>query len=794
MQRNNREFIVTAFLIVIFTVIGVNAGGPLYMWNAEQRIPYRWDVTSPVNVYTDGGPFEIIPSSAGTPIPNEVADGIVAFAAKQWTDVETSSFQAQVVGEVGSIGLPADITIDNVAQVVGVDNAGDGIHVIYDADGRITEEFFGAPMFSVLGIASPEWADESTGTITEGWVMINAQPRWAGDDNLENYAGVFTHEFGHAINLAHSQTNGAGAFFFDPGAPVSCSTPPYNPYGATRNDIETMYPFINPVPTYGSGIAQSTVERTDDKAAISDLYPAPGYPGTHGSIKGKILETDGKTGITGVNVIARNLDDPYGDAVSAMSGDYVRVEAGNDGTFKLTGLTPGARYALYTDMIVGGGFPTLQPMYMPEGEEFYNGKSESGDGTKDNRCQISPITAVAGTATDANITLNSVKGAPKFMPMVPGAYGRTISSDGRVVGGGISGGGTFRWTEKGGYEVLNQSENTSSVMSRDGNWFASETQGPEGYESTQASLLHLGGTWQRIPVPVPALPAVAKPCDTTSHSWGIAANGKAVSGMFWVDSNGDEPGRACRGWPFLWTPETGSTVLSIPSDTRSSRPNNMSDDGSTIVGWWEAENGTGFRRGVRWVNGNFQEFSTPELEVGEAQNVTPDGSTIVGMGAGEMGEAWRWTRDGGLQILGRTGWLDSASANAVSDDGKIVAGYGGSFGWPGDAWGRRAFLWTPELGFVDFEDFLTAQGTYFEGFILNTAVSMSADGLTHLGTAFGPRGPAAWIIKLDKVNMCHAPEGNPANTRTINVPFNSGMKDHLDHGDTMGVCVDEPAE
>ena len=793
-MQNKSKFTISALLLVIVAVIGVNAAGPLFIWNAEQRIPYRWDVTSPVKIYTDSGPFETNIPPQFTPIPNEIADAAVAFAAQQWTNVETSSFQAQVAGDFDSIALP-DIVSGNAGLVFGPDNDGDGIHFVYDADGTIMQNFFGASPFGVLGIATPEWADEATGTITEGWVIINAKPRWSTDNDLQMYAGVFTHELGHAINLAHSQTNGAAWFSFDPVGPRSCTTVPY-PTNVTVADVETMYPFINQRPG-GSGAAQSTVERADDKAAISDLYPDGGYPNTKGSITGKVLQTDGKEGITGINVIARNLTNPYADAVSAMTGDYIRVQAGNDGTFTLNGLTPGASYALYTDMIVQGGFPTLQPLYVPEGEEFYNGANESGNGLTDDRCQAEPIAVVAGSAAEAEITLNSVKGAPPFIPLAPGTGARTISSDGRVVGGPIAGGGTFRWTEEGGYETLNLTQLAGGVMSRDGNAFASETWAPGGTRIThQASLLRYPGEWERLPLPVPDPPAITFPCDTTSHSWGIAANGKAVSGMVWLDINGPLSGGICLGRPFIWTPETGSKLLPVPSNTRSSRPNNMSDDGSTVVGWWET-NPASFppRRGARWVNGIFEEFSTPQLLVGEAVNVTPDGSTIVGGGAlapgGTSLKAWRWTRDGGVQLLGGVGPFGTPSAIGVSDNGKIVGGFAGNTAlFPGDVSGAKAFLWTAELGFLDFEQFLRAQGTYFEGWILNSILSMSSDGTTLLGAGFGPRGGANWIIKLDKVHVCHAPPGKPEKAHTINVPFVDIMGEHLAHGDTVGVCTD----
>ena len=165
MLRNKSEFTITSLLLVIFAAIGVNAGGPLSMWNSEQRIPYRWDVSTPVKIYTDLGPFEVLPANppVGTQlVTNEKADETVAFTAKQWTDVESSSFKAEVVGDFALIGLPDVKDAATAALVFGPDNGG-GLHVVYDADAKIMQTFFGAPP-TVLGIASPEWADEDTGT------------------------------------------------------------------------------------------------------------------------------------------------------------------------------------------------------------------------------------------------------------------------------------------------------------------------------------------------------------------------------------------------------------------------------------------------------------------------------------------------------------------------------------------------------------------------------------------------------------------------------------------------------
>jgi hypothetical protein len=371
----------------------------------------------------------------------------------------------------------------------------------------------------VLGISQPEWADEETGTITESWVIVNSQLRWVGDDQLQNFRAVFTHEFGHAINLAHSQTNGAIQQYADSKGPLSCGTTlPYST-AITLNDRETMYPFLNVRPTTGNGLQMSTVNVSDDKTSVSNLYPAPGYPDTRGSITGRILKSDGTTGVTGVNVIARNLDNPYADAISAMSGDYVRVAENNDGSFTINGLTPGARYALYNDVIVQGGFPTKQPDYLPEGEEFFNGENESGNGITDSPCQMTPIVATAGSVTQADITLNTVQGAPKFTPLVGGMVLNSISSDGNIIAGApASGGGTYRYTEADGHQLLNDTSGSFfSTMSRDGSFFSSETMNSAN-KRVASILQYPGGSWQQLPVPQVALPAVATPSDyVTTH-------------------------------------------------------------------------------------------------------------------------------------------------------------------------------------------------------------------------------------------------------------------------------------
>ncbi len=171
----------------------VLAGGPLYVVPVGETMkPARWKGT--VKVYTDRGNLGAV--------DHATANKLVASALAQWSSVPTSSFRARVAGELAS-----DITGATAGQVIGASNGG-GIHVIYDHDGSVIADFMGAG-FGVLGIASPEYlAAEGSTRIVEGWVIIAGQPDSFGDKTGAPISGVITHEFGHAINLAHTQTNG----------------------------------------------------------------------------------------------------------------------------------------------------------------------------------------------------------------------------------------------------------------------------------------------------------------------------------------------------------------------------------------------------------------------------------------------------------------------------------------------------------------------------------------------------------------------------------------------------------
>jgi len=397
---------------LLLSASAAQAGGPLLMCSGST--PYRWG-SSP-QYFTDGG-------GAGPVFTLAEANALTDFGFAAWNGISTSTFAASNGGTMAAAyGVAADITAANAGSVIGANNGG-GFNVVYDADGSIIEDFFGAPP-GVLGIGTPEFAAGCT--IVEGYVVLNLAAVDANDAKTpgnSEFGGVFTHEFGHAINLAHSKVNGDITFFGSATAPTGCAS--LGTPGFTH--LETMYPFICVSPNC-TGRFQATPNR-DDAVSLSNLYPAAGWPAAEGIIAGTVFGINGSSPVSGVNVIARNVANPFGDAVSFITGDFIapRPSAGTAfGNYFLRGLTPGASYVVFVDQLPApnagqGAFsvPGLVPL-PGGGEEYWNGANESRIGAgpcADDRCASTSIVVSAGNVDTANIIFND----PGFDQCLPTA-------------------------------------------------------------------------------------------------------------------------------------------------------------------------------------------------------------------------------------------------------------------------------------------------------------------------------------------------------------------------------------
>lgn len=748
------------------------AGGPNIVYDYANRIPYVWKMDSwpngAVPVYTDLG--------ALGRLSNSRADELVAAGFQQWVDVPTASYNAAVVGDVSLLGLP-DITCPsasdcNALQVLGVFNGG-GVHVIYDTNGTILRNVFG--IFSALGVTGYDAVTENDNEILESWVILNGNTIQSTDPNGDRWFGVMTHEFGHSANLAHTQGNGASLTLGNTIGAGGCAP---LASGVAADQIETMYPFVS-VNVGGTGAGMGTVDKLDDIAPFSDLYPMPGWPQNHGTIQGtvyamrraKIVETGEEIELTGVNVVARNIADPLNDYVSSYTGIVSKGQAGFDGSFTFNGLTPGADYALYIDGHVSGAMSVPIPLNLPGPEEFYNGPDESGNGASDDRCQWSTIAATPGSPATANIFINRVPGAPELLPMPTLAIPTGITDNGlKVVGS--QGSTAFTWTPVGGLVNIGGSATGGQAsMSGDGSVIAFSAR--DENNKIRPALWAGGTNWTLLPTFTGATSACGESWGST---YAISGDGTTIVGLGYFS--------CAKFRAFKWTAAEGMIDLPLSdSSPRGNRANAVNYDGSVIGGWHDAA--TGLRRGVRWVNGVPSLMSEdPGYFVGETLGMNSAGTYLVGYQAGPDRKGWRWSEAGGVEELGFVSGQRVSAMIDVSEDGNVVTGY---TDFPST---RFASLWTPELGWTDFQFFLNAQGTFANDWQLATTGAMDPTGKYITGWAFARAGQTGFWVRMLKTVVCHASIADPDQKQTLEVDFPENLGVHLLHGDTVGYCPD----
>ncbi|MGI2258957.1 hypothetical protein [Shewanella sp. GXUN23E] len=798
----------------------VMAAGPLYLTDGANPQPFKWDTSrGPIPVYTDGGGAFTYDFDGVTPfITIERANEVTAQGFAQWSAVATSTFAAAIAGTIESQTGVADVTAANAADFYTRQN-GYGFWVLYDTDGSIMEDFFGVNRNSVLGIAFPEWVDED-GTIVEATALINGWAVRDTDPHIDRFAGVFTHEFGHAINLSHSQTNGRLVYeslSYRPLTPgvAGCVDPVYSYRSpvpgfdtAMPEHNETMYPFINVDDDGGAG--QSSINMPDDIAAISDIYPTAAYLASRGSIEGVLRLKDGVTEFSGINVIARNIDDPLGDTVSGMTGAWTQGKIGPDGHFRLGNLTPGARYVVYLDQIVSGGYPTT-PMQPVSELEYWNA-AESNDPVADTICDATPITAEAGTAKQADIYWNGYTDGIQYTPLVA-AFVTDLSKNGKVAVG-TAGSTPFKWDRNTGFSLLGEPGefSTSNVaIDAQGVQFMVGGADPDGNGIGEPAIYQEGaGTTLLGDLNGNRCGGSSTSGSNAAVGWAMDDYGRTVVGMAYVDADGDgscqrQDGREITA--YKWTPKTGMQPL--PTDGLNvrgfTRAQGVSGDGQVVlginsfgqaIGWYRdrlydlyaltgatdayANNRTGTKAALSTRNGivlwNPKSIAQPFTDIGGLKycyNIpySSFGRDFCAMDLNGDGEV---NTDDWDYIFQQVGAVPTLVFD-MSDDGDVMIGRAGSF-----LNGFYGALYLEGIGWMDMDNFLEKQGVV-EARRLGLQNPLAVDGKGNTLMGGLPGSVFTWLLDMEKAFVCR-------DGRDLQVSFPNQLIKQVKRGALLGRC------
>jgi uncharacterized membrane protein len=331
-------------------------------------------------------------------------------------------------------------------------------------------------------------------------------------------------------------------------------------------------------------------------------------------------------------------------------------------------------------------------------------------------------------------------------------YVSGVTNGGVVVGNGNM--GAFRWTADEGLSLLGPASDGRSTyadaITSDGTTVVGSVSGGD-----QLAFRWSKSTGVQLLAPVPGYQ------NTISSDVSADGSKTVVTGY---NPNTTEAETFVRS-------ESGSHPIGhLPGN--NSTWGKISNDGSVVAGSSKLVTSAGIQRagGFRWTEaGGMEDLGfDPDTINNEINNISGDGSTIVGhIHDGVFNQtAVRWTADEGLIPLREMGTDLSSSAYAVSGDGSMIVGFVDSSVNFGD---RTPFVWTPEIGMISLTDALIHQFGLHDllgGSNIATAISDNGRYIAGYGQWFGgdyrgwviDRGENAIAFEVPEIPVTPIPE------------------------------------
>ncbi len=323
-----------------------------------------------------------------------------------------------------------------------------------------------------------------------------------------------------------------------------------------------------------------------------------------------------------------------------------------------------------------------------------------------------------------------------FLPGGDASWARAVSADGSVVVGESEIPTStnavmqaFRWTEGGGMEGLGMlpggKDSGAKAVSSDGGTvvgFSSILAGDPpaltewyGFRWTQA-----GGM---------------SPVDF-GFPRGVSGDGSVVVGD---RSFTNEPSQACR-----WTAD-GAIGLGVLHGGVSSSAMGVSHDSLSVVGTSFTDLTPGGEQAFLWTpaTGMVGLAGLPGSSFTEGNGISADGTTVVGVCAGpDVSQGFRWTAKEGMTGLGTLPDGGNTAALAASGDGRIVVGFANT------RLPAEAIVWDITHGIRNLQRLLIEQHADLTGWQLDTALAISSDGHTIVGSGYHNGTTEAWVARV----------------------------------------------